>query len=328
MAVYMDNVNRRCAGMPHVAAPATMAALIYCRPMPYVIEDQRVISKILELNVVDHCNMRCRGCSHLSPVSPASSVSPAQALEQLTKLARCYRAHTLRLLGGEPLLHPNLCDLIRAARRTGIAQRIQVVTNGLLLDRTADELWQETDAIEVSLYPGREPTGATWRQWEERAAHFGVQLEGTRFPRFRESYLEQANEDPALVERVYRTCLIAGPWGCHNVANGFFFKCPQAHVLPARLPGLGAAADSGVSLDQADLFLALVRYLGDPAPIPACRHCLGAVGRLFDHVELRRPSWRAAQAGDAREKIDFAFLEHLERVDPNADNGCAESVVR
>ena len=59
-----------------------------------------------------------------------------------------------KFVGGEPLLHPQLLDFLRAAKDVGIANRLVLVTNGVLLHTAPDELWELIDGMWISLYPG------------------------------------------------------------------------------------------------------------------------------------------------------------------------------
>jgi len=51
---------------------------------------------------------------------------------------RIFGAKTLRFLGGEPLLHPGIIEFIILAKELGIGRRVQVVTNGILLNRMGE----------------------------------------------------------------------------------------------------------------------------------------------------------------------------------------------
>jgi molybdenum cofactor biosynthesis enzyme MoaA len=68
-------------------------------------------------------------------------------------LAACYRVESLKLLGGEPLLHSGLLDVINAVVEAGISDKVCVVTNGVLLPRMKDEFWGAVDEVWIQL-PG------------------------------------------------------------------------------------------------------------------------------------------------------------------------------
>ncbi len=69
-----------------------------------------------EVNVVYHCNLSCRGCSHLSPIVPNHFVEPLQVFNDLAIVAKYYSSRYIRIIGGEPLLHPDIIQIIDAVR--------------------------------------------------------------------------------------------------------------------------------------------------------------------------------------------------------------------
>ena len=119
----------------------------------YRIKEGRILNRTCEINIVEHCNLRCRACTHLSPVLPKHFVDPGALCADLTALARSYHADVLKILGGEPLLHPNLPDVMRAARESQVADKLEIWTNGLLLPRMERVVWEMVDGVRISLYP-------------------------------------------------------------------------------------------------------------------------------------------------------------------------------
>jgi molybdenum cofactor biosynthesis enzyme MoaA len=103
----------------------------------YRVVDGRILNRRCEINVAEHCNLSCRACSHLSPVHPKAFADPAVVARDLGALAHSYHAKTVRLLGGEPLLHPDLPSVIDAVRASRVCETITVVTNGILQPRVS-----------------------------------------------------------------------------------------------------------------------------------------------------------------------------------------------
>jgi cyclic pyranopterin phosphate synthase len=77
------------------------------------------------------------------------------SLEELIRLVRAFAAHgveKLRLTGGEPLLRPDLPDLIRAAKHEIGLPEVALTTNGWLLEKFAPALKSAgLDRVNVSL---------------------------------------------------------------------------------------------------------------------------------------------------------------------------------
>jgi hypothetical protein len=224
-------------------------------------------------------------------------------------LARCYHANTLRLLGGEPLLNPALPEIANEARKTGIADKIKIVTNGVLLARADERLWGTIDIIEISEYPCAALSSDSLKRVVELASKYDVVIQGKSYFAFRESYSEKGARNPEFVKRIYATCEIRKHWGCHSVQGGHFYKCPQAHIL-AR--DRGSPTVDGVALHEPDLAMRLEAYLTSPKPLVSCWRCLGSVGRLVVHEQLDRRGWRIPQAAFSEDLVDWDLLRSIE----------------
>jgi organic radical activating enzyme len=270
----------------------------------------KVTSSRVEINVAEHCNLSCKGCSHLSPIASKQFLHPPALLADLQVLARAYHVTEARLLGGEPLLHPDLLAVVGAVRASGVADRVCIVSNGLLLARMDTQLWQAIDRIELSLYPGRTPGDAQMERIRELAAAHGVALVESRVEKFRVPYTEVVTTDPALVHRIYQSCKIVHEWNCVTVANGRVYRCPQSYFLPKLLPDKfdDPEVDSLALSEDEDFGLRLQKFLRSPAPLVSCTHCLGTVGRLEQHVQIRRDKFRDPQSQPARTLISRAQM--------------------
>ena len=87
----------------------------------------------IDVHVVEHCNLNCKGCSHYSPVAQKEFLDPKEYEKVLPCLARIEKSiGQIQLLGGEPLLHPQFPKLIRLTRSYLPHTKINVLSNGVL----------------------------------------------------------------------------------------------------------------------------------------------------------------------------------------------------
>jgi radical SAM protein with 4Fe4S-binding SPASM domain len=100
------------------------------------------------------CNAKCPNCPYTqSSIRQSYKDMPFIAPETFKKIAdECgpYKAYVRISGGGEPLLHPQMVELIEYAKKVGA--RVGLITNGsLLVPDTVDKLLTaNTDAIEIS----------------------------------------------------------------------------------------------------------------------------------------------------------------------------------
>lgn len=81
------------------------------------------------LDIIRGCNISCNACYN----ARAESIKSIDEVEaELKTLLSMRQLASVSLVGGEVLLHPRLCDIIRLAKSFGLC--VQVFTNGLLLD--------------------------------------------------------------------------------------------------------------------------------------------------------------------------------------------------
>ena len=95
----------------------------------------------IEHHIVDHCNLRCAGCSHFSGLSEPWFEDIEDFWNDFSALANITNHYipTIRIMGGEPLLHPRVVDFLKIARSLFPNSQIQLVTNGLLLKKRKAE---------------------------------------------------------------------------------------------------------------------------------------------------------------------------------------------
>lgn len=269
----------------------------------YRVVDGRILNRRLEINVAEHCNLSCRACSHLSPVVPKSFVDPANVYRDLNVLARCYHVKSVRVLGGEPLLHPDLPSVIDAIRRSMVCDSIWVITNGRLLPRMTTEFWSSIDLVEVSLYPGQLLDPQARDTCTAKARRHGVALRFHVRNEFQESYSEAGSEDTELVRRIFATCNVVHRWRCHNAVDGWFYRCPQSHFI-AKGMRAGTEHVDGIKIeDDLSFGTRLLAFLQSPEMPQACNNCLGTAGRLFPHAQVRRGDFRSRQAAPTEDLV-------------------------
>lgn len=241
----------------------------------------------IELNVTEHCNLRCQDCDHASGIIPPRNMSITECSRDLSTLACVLHARELKIVGGEPLLHPRLARILHACRESGIADSVVLWTNGLLLGTLPPKAWREIDGIVVSIYPSVS-YDTDFSALQPLVDKHGVWLHKRRCPEFMCGTTAQPIGNSALVQHIYDTCSEAHYFEGHTVRAGRYFKCVQAAYASTRLAAHGIAFDNAAEdgiriVDSPDLEEYLRDYLRRRDPLMACRYCLGDIGRWHRH---------------------------------------------
>lgn len=136
------------------SVPVLVPALI--RPDP----------RFLQIAVTAHCNLRCIGCRYGRDFMPGAQLSLSMIIDAIDDAADAGMTG-IRFYGGEPLLHPDLPQMVAHAVRRGL--RPWVTTNAILLKERIDELYSAgLRAVHIGFYG----VGAKYDDYVQRKDRF------------------------------------------------------------------------------------------------------------------------------------------------------------
>lgn len=217
----------------------------------------------LETNIVTHCNNRCCACSHGSPWAEHYYMEPEALERDLKILERIIHCRQFYLLGGEPLLHPKLTELLRVVNRSSIGDETCILTNGSLVDLMEDAAWDEIDIFQISVYPKLDPGLITLAQ--QKGAQHNAIVGSRPF----ETFCKQFKADPS--GKSFYVC----PWKdrCLTVHDGYFFRCPQSAMFAKRFMQLEWHVD-GLPITESLTEEQLGAFLDNKTkPLRVCEVC-------------------------------------------------------
>lgn len=108
----------------------------------------------LRLSVTDRCNMRCIYCMPSDGTFPSlnSEILSYEEIIRIVKVAVGLGVRKVRLTGGEPLARKNIAFLIASIKRIKGIEDLSMTTNGILLERYAEEISSAgLDRVNVSI---------------------------------------------------------------------------------------------------------------------------------------------------------------------------------
>ncbi len=108
----------------------------------------------LRVSVTDRCDLRCVYCMPEKGVKwmPKMNMLRVHEYERLVRLAVSMGARSVRITGGEPLIHPRILEIVRAFRGIAGIEDLAMTTNGVGLEHFATRLRDAgLDRVNVSL---------------------------------------------------------------------------------------------------------------------------------------------------------------------------------
>ncbi|MCX5744345.1 MAG: radical SAM protein [Proteobacteria bacterium] len=256
--------------------------------------DGRVRVEAFELHVAEHCNLRCANCCNMSPLVGEKLLAVADVHAFVTRMATSLHADVVKIMGGEPLLHPEIATVIRVLREAQIGDRVRLFTNGLLLASMTDAFWEALDELTISNYASAPVKPQTLALARERARRHDFVLNVKPVDEFTQVLSPRYEADDAKVAETFERCWLRHR--CLVVRGDRFYTCTRAAYAddflrnvahePAPTP-LDRAGD-GLPLDTPDFASALAAYLDRPEPLGACRYCFGGDGASEPHHQLSR----------------------------------------
>lgn len=178
----------------------------------------------IEIHVTNHCNLKCCGCAHFSNISEEYNIKIEDFEKDISTLVKKVNYRILNILGGEPLLHPNIDILFDKAREICPDKSIALNTNGILLPEMDTTFWESLRRnnilIRLSIYP------YTIRQSkklidiiQKNNAKICDIWDGRKF------YLRKAKFYQNDIEKIWQNC---DAKNSHQLYKGKLYICPTS----------------------------------------------------------------------------------------------------
>ena len=145
----------------------------------------RPCMEYMVLNILDHCNLRCKGCDHFACIADPYFVPYETIHRDLDRLSEIFHGDyfmKMSVMGGEPLLHPDLLKILEDVRAHFPYVTIRLTTNGLLLLKQSEDFWRVCRENKVTIINTRYPINLDFNKMREKAKSEGVEFnhfEGT-----------------------------------------------------------------------------------------------------------------------------------------------------
>lgn len=255
----------------------------------------RMTKLYAEIHLCDRCNLNCAYCSHFSPVAKPYMIS-METLEAECQRLKHLNLHEIKLLGGEPLMHPRLVEAIRLVHSILPDTKIAIATNGLLLGRMKSQFWQTCRecnvTIDITPYPNKSVMKYFLAIWLIRKNHVRLIKHTWRWE-FRQQLLSQQPRTTDL--RQISSCYLRCNIHCTQVRDATLWPCAYAAYASSLNEYFGTSfrtvPDDCLPLND-DLTATDVRLWLFRAK-PFCSHCgfLSAKNVKWRRSECEREEW-------------------------------------
>ena len=235
----------------------------------YLLRCRKPFIPYLETHLCDHCNLNCKSCTHFCPlVTEPTFTDLEQYTRDIQTLSKKLAIHTIRLLGGEPLLHPQVNDFIRVTREAYPHSRIFIVTNGLLLLKMPNDFWETLRRYRIRIYWSKyPPLKDKFSEIEQRIKDTHIPYQGGDASVF-SNFSAFGSDESTDLKGAFKACFHNS---CVNLYRGKLYTCPACYVFRANEY---FHADHEVP-EGWDIY----KYSGKELqsflnkPIPFCRYC-------------------------------------------------------
>lgn len=175
-----------------------------------------------EVPVTDNCNLNCKGCLFASNLISNVSHVP---YEDLWKDARrmselFYDVPWIRILGGEPLMHPNIIEILECYREYFPDSEVDLCTNGLLIPKMEEKFWECIKKNRISIHvSGYKPTYAQLNRIDVILREREIPYVILKREKFLKYYTSKPEND---MENSFQECIASG---CYEVYRGKISSC-------------------------------------------------------------------------------------------------------
>lgn len=179
----------------------------------------------LEIHVCDQCNLNCRGCSHYCNLVQEDRFVDINNFEKdIKEVAKKLNFSEIKLLGGEPLLHPNLIEFFRLTREAFPKIKIILTTNLILLDTMKEDFWEAMKkyniVFQLTKYP---PMNEKFVHYLDLIASYNIPIDNIHVAN--EFWLFKNPNGNSKPQEVYKQCCEAY---CRQLRDGRLYICPDA----------------------------------------------------------------------------------------------------
>ena len=235
---------------------------------------------VIGVHLVEHCNLKCKGCDNFSPLASEEYVDVKQYERDFRRMSDLFgdNAERIDLYGGEPLLHPQIAKLLCITRDNFPTSPIEILTNGILLTQMSEEFWKICHEKRIKISLTKYPINIDYQRIESIAKFCGggVELEYHGYSLVEEKALWKERIDLSGSQNpadMFKCCGRAN--NCIVLDKGRLYTCTMIpfvrHFNKFFSENIEVTERDSIDIYQAKSAEEIFEFLSKP--VPCCRYC-------------------------------------------------------
>jgi len=229
-----------------------------------------------ETHIVEHCNLNCKACCHFSPLAKEEYLDTAVFEKDVKRIFELTpQLKYIRLLGGEPLLHPDITVFFDITRKYFPETKLELTSNGMLLPQMPDTFWENCRGNNVNMFISNYPIDIHFEKvqhWKEHGITINYKPDMLSAKNCFDLYPIDLNGGQDTVCN-FNNCFFANT--CVTLAKGRFYTCPIAASARAFKEyfhlDIYTGEENSIGIYEADNIQAILDFLCKP--IVFCKYC-------------------------------------------------------
>lgn len=233
--------------------------------------------KVLEIHLAEHCNLYCFSCSHFSQLAKEAYYDLKEFEQDIKRLKVLTKGNIERfhLLGGEPLLNPDVLKYFALLRENFTHSHIWLITNGILLLKQDESFFQTCSKLNIELHPTKYPIEIDWQRVDELCKRYKVTLKFYNNAKIEKNSmkfvlnLEKQND----IYESFTQCFMSN--FCVQLKEGKIYTCNICanieHFNAKFKTTLMPSDEDCIDIYKAKNYEEILEFLAKP--IPFCAYC-------------------------------------------------------
>lgn len=250
-------------------------------------DEDSIYVKHIDIHLVEHCNLKCKYCSHFSSIAEKHFYNVEQYEKDMKQLAYVTkgRVSEIQLTGGETLLHPEIVKLINITRYYFPESNISILTNGILLNTMKNDFWKACSSKDICLTPTIYPIKIDWEPVFEKSQKYNVPIKvsGTEVKLNKSNlgehitnyFLKLKLDTKGRQNNINRYNECPHHTVCTNFVDGKLYPCPVVsnikHFNKKFNKNIPVTDKDFIDIYKTTHIKELVDFLN--TPIPFCKYC-------------------------------------------------------